>query len=84
MMFTKYLEEDMKKNTKSDSVQINKDDNQVLLKQDSVNTKNSNIIKLPSQNYIKSLKNYLDLEGKNAFKKYKVFDYRIINQLILK
>ncbi len=47
-------------------------------------TKNSNIIKLPSQNYIKSLKNYLDLEGKNAFKKYKVFDYRIINQLILK
>tara|TARA_X000000950_G_C13794278_1_gene610727 strand:- start:182 stop:838 length:657 start_codon:yes stop_codon:yes gene_type:complete len=47
-------------------------------------TKNSNVIKLPSENYIKSLENYLDLEEKNAFKKYKVFDYRITNQLILK
>ena len=50
MMFTKYLEEDMKKNTKSDSVQINKDDNQVLLKQDSVNTKNSNITNIINEN----------------------------------
>ena len=42
------------------------------------------IIKLPSKNYIKNLENYLNLKNKNNFKKYKVFDYRIKNQLILK
>ena len=47
-------------------------------------TKNNNIIKLPSKNYIESLKNYLNLQNKNDFKKYKIFDYRINNQLILK
>ena len=47
-------------------------------------TKNNIIVKLPSKNYIKSLKNYLDLSNKNSFKKYKVFDYRIDNQLILR
>ena len=41
-------------------------------------------IKLPSKNYLKKLENYLDLINKNNFKKYKVFDYRIENQLILK
>ena len=47
-------------------------------------TKNNVIVKLPSKNYLKSLKNYLELSNKNNFKKYKVFDYRIDNQLILK
>ena len=47
-------------------------------------TKNNNIIKLPPKNYTKSLKNYLNLQNKSNFKKYKVFDYRIKNQLILK
>ena len=42
------------------------------------------IIKLPSENYIKSLKNFIDLRKENNLNKYKVFDYRIDNQLILK
>tara|TARA_B100001057_G_scaffold41506_1_gene37193 strand:+ start:3133 stop:3789 length:657 start_codon:yes stop_codon:yes gene_type:complete len=46
-------------------------------------TKNNKIIKLPSENYIKSLENYLSLKSKNDFEKYKLFDYRIRNQLIL-
>ena len=41
-------------------------------------------IKLSSKNYIKNLKNYLNLKKKNNFKKFKVFDYRINDQLILK
>ena len=41
-------------------------------------------IKLPSENYLNKLENYLDLINRNNFKKYKVFDYRIENQLILK
>ncbi len=41
-------------------------------------------IKLPAKNYIKSLENYLELNGKNNLKNYKVFDYRIESQLILK
>ena len=47
-------------------------------------TKNNNMIKLPSKNYMESLQNYLNLQNKNDFKKYKIFDYRINNQLILK
>ena len=47
-------------------------------------TKNDEIIKLPSKNYIKNLENYLNLKSKNGFEKYKIFDYRINNQLILK
>lgn len=42
------------------------------------------IIKLPSENYIISLKNFMKLTKENNFDKYKVFDYRISNQLILK
>ncbi len=47
-------------------------------------TKNKEIIKLPSRNYSKSLENFLNLKSKNDFKEYKLFDYRIDNQLILK
>ena len=47
-------------------------------------TENKKTIKLPPKDYIMSLKNYLEIENKNDFKKFKVFDYRINNQLILK
>ena len=47
-------------------------------------TKNNEVIKLPHKNYIKSLESYLNLKSKNGFEKYKLFDYRISNQLILK
>ena len=47
-------------------------------------TKNNQVIKLPSKNYTKSLKNFLNLKKKNDFEKYELFDYRINNQLILK
>tara|TARA_X000000950_G_scaffold265680_1_gene340217 strand:- start:604 stop:1260 length:657 start_codon:yes stop_codon:yes gene_type:complete len=47
-------------------------------------TKNNQVIKLPSKNYTKSLKNFLNLKSNNDFEKYKLFDYRISNQLILR
>ncbi len=47
-------------------------------------TYNNKLIKLPSENYSKSLKNFINLNKKKNFDKYKVFDYRIKNQLILK
>ena len=47
-------------------------------------TENKKTIKLPPKDYIMSLKNYLEIENKNDFKKFKVFDYIINNQLILK
>lgn len=49
-----------------------------------IETINQKVIKLPKNNYIKSLKNYLNLRTKKNFGNYKVFDYRIENQLILK
>tara|TARA_E500000178_G_scaffold323543_1_gene349233 strand:+ start:6761 stop:7417 length:657 start_codon:yes stop_codon:yes gene_type:complete len=47
-------------------------------------TKSNKIIKLPITGYNKSIENFLDLKKKNNLKKYKIFDYRIKNQLILK
>lgn len=47
-------------------------------------TYKNKIIKLPSNNYVKSLKNFMDLKKKDNFDKYIIFDYRINNQLILK
>tara|TARA_Y100000768_G_scaffold365173_1_gene326209 strand:- start:8054 stop:8710 length:657 start_codon:yes stop_codon:yes gene_type:complete len=47
-------------------------------------TKDKKIIKLPSENYIQSLDNFLNIKDKNDFKKFKIFDYRINSQLILK
>ena len=49
-----------------------------------IETINKITIKLPTKNYIEKLKNYLSVKDKTDFKKYKVFDYRIENQLILK
>ena len=47
-------------------------------------TVNHKVIKLHSKNYVKNIENFLDLRNKKNFKKYKIFDYRIDNQLILK
>jgi cell division protein FtsQ len=45
---------------------------------------NKIIIKLPIENYILSLKNFMHLMSKKNFEEFKLFDYRINNQLILK
>jgi cell division septal protein FtsQ len=42
------------------------------------------IIKLPPKNYITSLKSFMNLRNEISFDKYKIFDYRINDQLILK
>ena len=47
-------------------------------------TNNKKIIKLPLKRYDESLENYLNNNNKRSFKNYKVFDYRIKDQLILK
>ena len=47
-------------------------------------TKNGITVKLPIDNYKNSLKNFLTINKKPNFKKYKIFDYRIKDQLILK
>ena len=41
------------------------------------------LIKLPIKNYIFSLKNFMLSKDNNSFKNYKIFDYRIKDQLIL-
>ncbi len=45
---------------------------------------NNKTIKLPIKNYEKSLKNFLRINEMDDFTKFKVFDYRINEQLILK
>jgi len=45
--------------------------------------KNEKTIKLPKKNYQKILKEFLLIYNDDNFKKYKLFDYRIKNQLIL-
>ena len=42
------------------------------------------VIKLPANNYLQSINNFLLIKNKNNFEKYKIFDYRIKDQLILK
>ena len=49
-----------------------------------IETRDNQVIKLPSAGYKKSLENYLNIKDKNEFKNYKIFDFRIKNQLILK
>ena len=49
-----------------------------------IETNNKVTIKLPTKNYITGLKNFMILRKENNFDKYKVFDYRINGQLILK
>ena len=42
------------------------------------------ILKLPEKNYIESLTNFMSIKDKSNFQNYKIFDYRLNNQLILK
>ena len=42
------------------------------------------LIKLPINNYKKSLKNFLKIKTDRNFEKYKIFDYRLKGQLILR
>ena len=42
------------------------------------------IIKLPEKNYTNGLINFMSIIDKTNFEKYKIFDYRLNNQLILK
>ena len=44
---------------------------------------NDKIIKLPIKDYLFSLQNYIDLKNEDNFNRYKIFDYRIKDQLIL-
>ncbi len=46
--------------------------------------KDQKIIKLPTKNFNESVKNFLRLKSEINFEKYKIFDYRIKDQLILK
>ena len=47
-------------------------------------TKKNQTVKLPIKNYLLSLSNFLNIKDKRIFEKYKIFDYRIKDQLILK
>ena len=46
--------------------------------------KKNQLIKLPTNDYLKSLENFLVLKDQVNFDKYRTFDYRISDQLILK
>ena len=41
------------------------------------------VIKLPINDYLTSLKNFMELKKNKNLKNYKIFDYRIKDQLIL-
>ena len=41
------------------------------------------VIKLPIKNYLSSLKNFMLSKANSNFNNYKIFDYRIKDQLIL-
>ena len=45
--------------------------------------KNNKVIKLPIKNYLSSLENYMLSITNDKFENYKIFDYRIKDQLIL-
>ena len=47
-------------------------------------TNKNKLIKLPTNNYLESLNNFIAIKDLDNFEKYKIFDYRINNQLILK
>ena len=49
-----------------------------------IETKNRRIIKLPAKNYNESVENFIKFQNEKQFKQFKVFDFRIPNQLILK
>ena len=41
------------------------------------------MIKLPTKDYLEALKNYMESRNNSSFNNYKIFDYRIKDQLIL-
>lgn len=45
---------------------------------------NGKLIKLPTENYEKSVLKFLEIHEKVSFKKFKIFDFRIKNELIMK
>ena len=45
--------------------------------------RNDKVIKLPVKDYVFSLKSFIELRNNNNFDNYKIFDYRIKDQLIL-
>ncbi len=47
-------------------------------------TRKDQKIKLPTSEYKESLSNFLEIKNKDNFNRYKIFDYRIKDQLILK
>jgi cell division protein FtsQ len=49
-----------------------------------IKLKNKKVIKLPVNNYIKKVKNFITINKNKSFDKYSIFDYRINDQLILK
>ena len=49
-----------------------------------IHMKDEKILKLPSKNYTKVLINFMNIKNKTNFEKYKIFDYRLNSQLILK
>ena len=48
-----------------------------------ITLKNDKLIRLPKDNYVEILKNFISIKNNSKFKKYKTFDYRIKDQLIL-
>tara|TARA_B100000029_G_C17408807_1_gene899918 strand:- start:106 stop:774 length:669 start_codon:yes stop_codon:yes gene_type:complete len=48
-----------------------------------ITLKNSKVIKLPTNNYIQKLKNFILISNDKSFDQYKIFDYRVKDQLIL-
>tara|TARA_A100001015_G_scaffold146802_1_gene162728 strand:- start:371 stop:1030 length:660 start_codon:yes stop_codon:yes gene_type:complete len=73
-----------------DLIKINFPTNQILTYQHfKVNRWNiemidKKILKLPEKNYTESLTNFMSIKDKSNFEKYKIFDYRLNNQLVLK
>ena len=49
-----------------------------------IQMKDKKILKLPSKDYTQVLKNFMTIKNNSNFEKYKIFDYRLNNQLILK
>lgn len=46
-------------------------------------TYDDKIVKLPIEDYISSLENFMNFKSNINFNKYKIFDYRIKHQIIL-
>ena len=46
--------------------------------------KDEKLIKLPADNYENSILKFLEIYEKNSFKKFRIFDFRIKNELIVK